>query len=63
MALSAIAIVLLTVGNKVCPGTEHENFNPSTRDTENVRKDEKGTTSTDDVYTRKQSAGGDVVHA
>ena len=51
------------VGNKVCPGTEHENFNHSTTDTENVRKGEKGTTGTKKVHTREQGTGGDVVHA
>ena len=30
------------VGNKVCPGTGHENFNPSTVDTERVQTGNKG---------------------
>ena len=33
-----------SVGNEVCPGTEHEKFNPSTADTRSVHAGEKDTT-------------------
>ena len=32
------------VGNKVCPGTEHKNFKPSTAGTENIHTGKKDTT-------------------
>ena len=32
------------VGNKICPGTEHENFDPGTAGTESIHKGEKDTT-------------------
>ena len=35
---------LVNVGNKVCPGTERENFKPGTTGTESIRTDKKDTT-------------------
>ena len=32
------------VGNKICPGTERENFKPGTTGTESIRTDKKDTT-------------------
>ena len=37
-------IVLKHVGNEVCPGTEHEKFNPCTADTGSIHAGEKDTT-------------------
>ena len=47
MLCSGIFLHLLCVGNKVCPGTEREEINSSTADTENTHVEtNNGTDST-----------------
>ena len=39
-----VIILVGHVGNKICPGTEHKNFDPGTAGTESIHTGEKDTT-------------------